>query len=68
LNAALTQFGVPAARAVMVGDGDIDVEAGKRAGVVTCGVTYGLGDKNDLIAAQPDVVINKPSELADYFL
>jgi len=67
LNAALTRFGVPAARAVMVGDGDIDVEAGKRAGVVTCGVTYGLGDKNDLIAAQPDVVINKPSELADYF-
>src|SRR5215467_3053656 len=31
LNAALTRFGVPAARAVMVGDGDIDVEAGKRA-------------------------------------
>ena len=27
----------------MIGDGDTDVEAGKRAGVVTCGVTYGLG-------------------------
>ena len=31
--------------AVIVGDGDTDIEAGKRAGVMTCGVTYGLGDK-----------------------
>jgi len=68
LNAALKQFRLPAARAVMVGDGDIDIEAGKRAGVMTCGVTYGLGDKSDLMAARPDVVIHEPIELADYFL
>jgi HAD superfamily hydrolase (TIGR01549 family) len=68
LNAALTKFGLPATGALMVGDGDIDIEAGKRAGVMTCGVTYGLGDKNDLIAAHPDVIINQPIELADYFL
>jgi phosphoglycolate phosphatase len=68
LNAALKQVRLPAARAVMVGDGDIDIEAGKRAGVMTCGVTYGLGDKNDLMAAKPDVLIHRPSELTDYFL
>jgi 2-phosphoglycolate phosphatase len=68
LNAALKQFRLPAARAVMVGDSDIDIEAGKRAGVVTCGVTYGLGDQKELIAAKPDVVIRQPSDLADYFL
>ena len=44
----------PPASALMVGDGDTDVEAGKRAGVMTCGVTYGLGNKDDLIAAKPD--------------
>jgi 2-phosphoglycolate phosphatase len=68
LHAALTQFRLPAARAVMVGDGDIDIEAGKRAGVMTCGVTYGLGDKNDLMAARPDVIINQPIELGNYFV
>lgn len=68
LNAALAQFRLPAERAVMVGDGDIDIEAGKRAGVMTCGVMYGLGDKNDLMAARPDVIINQPIELADYFV
>src|ERR1044071_8063196 len=68
LNAALKQFRLPAARAVMVGDGDIDIEAGRRAGVMTCGVTYGLGDKLELIAARPDVLIDQPTELADYFL
>ena len=35
------------ASALMVGDGDTDIEAGKRAGVITCGVTYGLGNKDD---------------------
>jgi 2-phosphoglycolate phosphatase len=68
LNAALAQFRLPATRALMVGDGDIDIEAGKRAGVLTCGVTYGLGDKNDLMAAHPDVIINQPIELGNYFV
>jgi len=51
----------------MIGDGDIDIEAGKRAGVMTCGVTYGLGNKDDLIAARPDVIIDHPAELSDVF-
>ena len=67
LNAALKRFHVPARGAVMIGDGDIDIEAGKRAGVMTCGVTYGLGNKDDLIAARPDVIIDHPAELSDVF-
>jgi phosphoglycolate phosphatase len=67
LNAALRRFEIPGASALMVGDGDTDVEAGKRAGVMTCGVTYGLGNKDDLIAAQPDLLIDDLSELANHF-
>jgi phosphoglycolate phosphatase-like HAD superfamily hydrolase len=67
LNAALRRFEIAGASALMVGDGDTDVEAGKRAGVMTCGVTYGLGNKDDLIAAQPDLLIDDLSELANYF-
>ncbi len=43
LHVALERFQIAAASALMVGDGDTDIEAGKRAGVMTCGVTYGLG-------------------------
>jgi len=67
LNLVLARFQVPAASALIVGDGDTDVEAGKRAGVITCGVTYGLGNKADLIAAKPDVMIDNIKELSDYF-
>jgi phosphoglycolate phosphatase-like HAD superfamily hydrolase len=66
LQRALIGFAVPAERALMVGDGDIDIEAGKRAGVVTCGVTYGLGRKQDIIAAAPDFIIDSLSELVRY--
>jgi 2-phosphoglycolate phosphatase len=67
LNAVLRHFEVPAPGAVMVGDGDTDVEAGKRAGVITCGVTFGLGAKDELIAAGPDLLIDDLRQLAENF-
>jgi phosphoglycolate phosphatase len=67
LNLVLERFKVPAASALIVGDGDTDIEAGKRAGVITCGVTYGLGRRDDLIAAKPDVMIDNIAELSDHF-
>jgi 2-phosphoglycolate phosphatase len=67
LNEVLRRFQVSPRRALMVGDGDTDVEAGKRADVVTCGVTYGLGNKKDLAAAQPDFLIDDLAELRDHF-
>ena len=67
LNLALERFQIPAASALIVGDGDTDIEAGKRAGVITCAVTYGLGNRDDLVAAKPDVLIDRLTALADYF-
>jgi phosphoglycolate phosphatase len=67
LNLALQRFHIAAPSALMVGDGDTDIEAGKRAGVMTCGATYGLGDKDQLIAAEPDVLIGGFTELPNYF-
>jgi 2-phosphoglycolate phosphatase len=67
LNEVLERFEVRAAKALIVGDGDTDMEAGKRAGVITCGVTYGLGNKKDLAAAQPDFLIDDLAQLSDYF-
>lgn len=67
LHTVLDGFGFSANQAVMVGDGDTDIQAGKRAGVVTCAVTYGLGSKKDLLAAEPDLLIDTLMQLSDYF-
>jgi 2-phosphoglycolate phosphatase len=66
LHQAMARFEVPPHRALMIGDGSIDVEAGKLAGVLTCGVTYGLGEKADVIAAGPDYLIDDLSEVRRY--
>lgn len=67
LNLVLRRFQIPAARALMIGDGDTDIDAGKGAGVITCGVTYGMGNKDDLITAKPDYLIEDLSQLTAYF-
>jgi phosphoglycolate phosphatase len=67
LHKVLAAFSAPPVRALMVGDGDTDIEAGKKAGVVTCGVTYGLGKTEELIAAKPDFLIDDFRQLTEYF-
>jgi len=48
---------------IMVGDMSVDVMAGKNAGILTCGVMYGMGNRQELIAADPDHVIDDLLEL-----
>ncbi len=67
LNQVLSAFEVSPKKALMIGDGGTDIEAGKRAGVLTCGVTYGLGKREELIAAKPDILIDHLRQLTDYF-
>ncbi|MBD3245626.1 MAG: HAD hydrolase-like protein [Candidatus Omnitrophica bacterium] len=56
-------FRVPPSRAVFIGDMDVDILAGKRAGLITCGVTYGVGDLQSLRKAGPDFLIDRIVEL-----
>jgi 2-phosphoglycolate phosphatase len=67
LQSVLQQFHIAPANALIVGDGDTDIEAGKRAGVITCGVTYGLGNQDALRAARPEFTIDSLVALSDYF-
>ena len=48
---------------LMVGDTDNDIVAGKRAGVLTCGVTYGSLTKQQIQALSPDFVMDSLQEL-----
>ncbi len=52
--------------AVMIGDSSVDVLTGRNAGMWTCGVTYGFAP-HTLCEAPPDVVLDKPNELAELF-
>lgn len=52
---------------LMIGDSLVDIETGKRAGVRTCGVTYGHAGKESLKTAQPDWIIDDLSELKQHF-
>jgi phosphoglycolate phosphatase len=61
LQKALVVFGVGKDEAVIVGDSNYDIEAGKAAGVHTVGVTYGFRGIESLRAA--DRIISAISEL-----
>jgi HAD superfamily hydrolase (TIGR01549 family) len=52
---------------LMVGDTDNDIQAGKRANVSTCGVTYGSLTKEQMSALEPDFIIDSLPQLLTLF-
>jgi HAD superfamily hydrolase (TIGR01549 family) len=48
---------------LMVGDTDNDIHAGKRAGIATCGVTYGSLSKEQMRLLEPNFLIDSIPEL-----
>ncbi len=59
----LDTFGCKAEDALVVGDTWYDIEMGRRAGVRTCGVTYGNGSQEELMRAGADYLIDDFGEL-----
>lgn len=51
----------------MVGDWITDVEAGKRAGMVTVGCLYGIGNQKELRELRPDYLVNSILEIKELF-
>ena len=51
-------FGCTPDEALVVGDTWYDIEMGRRAGVRTCGVTYGNGTREELLNAGADFLID----------
>lgn len=60
---SLERFGVPPEECLLVGDAPPDMEAGRRAGVRTCAVSWGYGDPEAMRALSPDFWISSPAEL-----
>jgi phosphoglycolate phosphatase len=55
--------GVAPASTVMVGDRHHDIDAGRACGTATLGVTWGIGDADEL--ADADQLIHRPGELLE---
>lgn len=53
---------------VFIGDTIMDVEAGKRAGTTSVAVTYGIGNAEDLLAKEPDRIIDSFDEVESLFV
>ena len=67
LNALRTLGIIDGKRAVMVGDGPNDVQAGKAAGTRTCGIKSRIGDYKKLLNSRPDFLISNMKELMHIF-
>ena len=63
LFTALAAMGAKPADCLFVGDSAADMEAGRRAGVATCAVTYGYGKREDLAQFTPDYWIDDLRDL-----
>jgi phosphoglycolate phosphatase len=63
VQALLEEAGVAAEETILIGDSDIDVLTARNSGIYSVGVTYGLAP-HTLEDAPPDVLIDKPQELA----
>ena len=55
------------AETAMVGDSAVDIQAGKAAGVITCGVLGGFRPQSEIQTAGCDIIIETLRELADHF-
>jgi phosphoglycolate phosphatase len=58
----LREAGIESQDAIMVGDSRNDVQAGRAAGTVTCGVTYGLG-ASGFAEHPPDFTVDRFPDL-----
>ena len=60
---ALHELGVKPEEAIMVGDLEADITAGKKAGVLTVGISHGFGTEEELRNAGADKVVGSLAEL-----
>jgi phosphoglycolate phosphatase len=63
VEALLQESGARPQETVIIGDSDVDILTARNAGAYSIGVTYGLAP-HTLEDAPPDVLIDKPQELA----
>ncbi|MCD4653733.1 HAD family hydrolase [bacterium] len=64
-KAIANQLHCPVERCLFVGDSEVDIKTANAAGMISVGVTWGFRSREQLELAQPDVIIDHPSELLE---
>jgi phosphoglycolate phosphatase len=59
---ALRALNADADDCLFIGDSPADMEAGRRAGVKTCAVLWGYGDRQEMARWKPDYWISEPAQ------
>lgn len=62
----LQGLGIEKKATAIVGDSPMDIEMGKRAGLLSCAVTYGLRGREELERANPDLLLDDLYALTYY--
>jgi phosphoglycolate phosphatase len=63
IHRALNAIGRSTTEALMIGDSVPDILAAKAAGVQVCAVAWGYGQREALLAAQPDFLLDSPQAI-----
>jgi 2-phosphoglycolate phosphatase len=64
---AMERMGVGGAEAIMVGDTEIDILAAQNAGIPVFAIATGTQTREELEKARPDVILEKLTDLCNYF-
>ncbi|WP_370465541.1 HAD-IIIA family hydrolase [Mariprofundus sp. NF] len=67
VNECMAEMGVGVERTVVVGDALFDVQMAVAAGVPCIGVSFGVGDSDELLAAGAELVVDEFITLLDHF-
>ena len=62
---AAEKMGIPPENCLMIGDTTVDIKAGKRAGAQTVGVLSGFGEKEELVRAGADLILDSAADLPE---
>ncbi|MGQ0810869.1 MAG: HAD family hydrolase [Nitrospiraceae bacterium] len=54
-------------RTVLIGDSTNDINGGHNAGIRVCAVGYGMGNRQKMMACEPDWFIEQPEQLMEIF-
>lgn len=68
INSLLDNAGTLTHEAIIIGDSEIDIKAGKLAGILTCALTCGIGRIENIKKENPDYVLSDIRELKNIIM
>ena len=64
---AMEKLGVSADECVYIGDNEVDVQTSHNAGVKCIGVTWGFRDREELLSAGAEIIMDSCSDILNFF-